>query len=66
MTVEVLRGFEHETIEAKARWFRGLTMEERLRAFDAFYQLATKLNPKLLEGADAATATASVRVLKLP
>lgn len=62
---EVAHGFEHETIEAKAAWFRTLTVQERLAALSAMYELAVALNPKLREGRDAARPQASVRVLQI-
>lgn len=66
MEGRVLHGFEHETIEAKAAWFGTLTIEERLRHLDTLYRLAVGLDPKLREGRDARSPSATVRVLKLP
>lgn len=67
MTLEpVSHSYEEETIEAKAAWFRTLTIEERLRVLDEFYRLAITLNPKLVGGRDAGPPGASVRVIELP
>jgi len=65
MDARVFRGFEHETLEAKARWFRSLNVEERLSQMSAYYDLAVALNPKLREGTDDHRPGAVVRVLSL-
>ena len=42
-----------ETPEAKTRWFRSLTMEERMDMLCAFTDLALTVNPTLPERRDA-------------
>lgn len=66
VTGEIVHGFENESIDAKAEWFRGLSVSERLETLAAYYDLAVALNPKLREGLDAGQAETSVRILELP
>jgi hypothetical protein len=54
---------EEETIEAKARWFQSLTIEERLRLFDEMTELALALNPRLPDLKDAEPSRGSRRIL---
>ena len=49
MRGQVLTSFEAETLEAKARWFRSLTMEERARIFSEWHEFALALNPRIAE-----------------
>jgi len=65
MELRLDRGFQHESIEAKAKWFAALSVEERLSQMSAFYELAVALNPKLREGTDDHRPGAVVRVLSL-
>jgi hypothetical protein len=57
---------EDESLEAKALWFQGLSMEERLELFDEVTELALELNPELANGTDAETPSERLRVLTLP
>jgi hypothetical protein len=66
MNGEVVHGFEHESIEAKAAWFASLSVIERIQQLDSMYRLAVSLNPKLREGSDVGPTSISVRVLELP
>jgi hypothetical protein len=43
---------EDESLEAKALWFQGLTVEERLDLFDEVTELALELNPELANGTE--------------
>jgi hypothetical protein len=47
MEKKILHSFQAETIEAKTRWFRSLTMEERANNLVMFTEMALALNPKL-------------------
>jgi len=38
---------EQESIEAKARWFRSLSMTDRMEVFCSFTDLALSINPHL-------------------
>lgn len=52
-----------ETIEAKARWFQSLSLEERMDVFCAITNLILENNPQILEKKDARPASERVRVL---
>ncbi|MFN0104348.1 MAG: hypothetical protein ACKV2U_19955 [Bryobacteraceae bacterium] len=56
---------EDESPEAKARWFRSLSMEERLRHFDEFTEMLLALDPGLIRKKDAQSIPGRVRVLSL-
>jgi hypothetical protein len=47
MEKKILHDFQAETIEAKTRWFRSLTTEERANNLVMFTEMALALNPKL-------------------
>lgn len=66
MKPSVHSGWEHETLEAKAAWFAGLSMAERLAVLDDFYRLAVAMNPGLRRGRDVRESGAAVRVIDLP
>ncbi len=55
---------EAETLEAKARWFRSLTVEERMDMLCEFTDLILSLNPRIVEQKGYAQP-ASGRVLVL-
>jgi hypothetical protein len=52
-----------ESMEAKARWFQTLTMEERMAAFCAFTDLMLSLNPRLPDLKDAQLPQRRIRIL---
>lgn len=54
---------DEETIEAKVRWFRSLTLEERMETFCNFTDLALDLNPDLPEKKDAQPIKGCVQIL---
>lgn len=58
--------FAEETPEAKARWFRSLTTEERMELLCAFTNLIMAANPKIAEAKDARPIEGRVCVLELP
>jgi len=62
----VSHSFEEETPEAKARWFAGLTPEQRMEVFCAWTDLVLELNPRIMETKDAQPVAGRVRVLELP
>lgn len=66
MAFGVHHGWEHETIEAKARWFQSLTMEERMELLCEFTNLALALNPGLADKKHARPPQQGVRILRLP
>jgi hypothetical protein len=64
---DVVHGYEHESIEAKAAWFATLTIEERLHLLSVMYGLAVALNPSLRRGTDdAGPPGATVQFIELP
>ena len=65
------RGISHdwddESLEAKARWFQSLTIEERMELLCEFTDLALSVNPSLLkEKKHAEPAPGRVQVISLP
>jgi len=54
-----------ETLEAKARWFKSLSVEERLDLFNEMTELIIALNPAVLTSKDAKPIPGRVRVLSL-
>jgi len=55
---------DDESIEAKARWFQSLSMQERMEVFCEFTDLLLELNPKLAELKDAQPIEGCVQVLR--
>ena len=54
---------QEETIEAKARWFQSLSLEERMDLLCFFTDLILENNPDILEQKDAQPIPGRVRVL---
>ena len=54
-----------ETLEEKVRWFKSLSLEERMQVFDEFTGFLLAVNPRLLEkkANDAPTAETGIRSL---
>lgn len=57
-----------ESIEAKGRWFRSLTPEERMDYFCEMMDFILEVNPQVAErkNRDAKPLSGSFRVLELP
>ena len=55
-----------ESIEAKARWFRTLTPEERMRMLAEWTELVLQNNPRLIGVKDAIPIEGRIRVLERP
>jgi hypothetical protein len=53
-----------ETIEAKARWFRSLSLSERMDMLCAFTDLALSVNPALQESKHAQPVAGRIQVLE--
>ena len=53
-------------MEAKVRWFRSLTPEERLAMLEEWTSLVLENNPHLIGVKDANPVEGRVRVLELP
>ena len=52
-----------ETPEAKARWFKSISLEERMEMLCAFTDLILTVNPKIVETRDAQQTKRRVRIL---
>ena len=52
-----------ESLEAKAAWFMGLSLEERMDLLCAFTDLALEINPTLADAKDAQPPDGRVQVL---
>lgn len=63
MTGAISHDRSEETIEAKARWFQSLSIEERMEVFCAFTNLALTLNPNLPNLKDARPAKGRIQIL---
>ena len=55
--------FQEETIEAKARWFQSLTIQERMDLLCFFTDLILSNNPKIVDQKDAKPIAGRVLVL---
>ena len=64
MQARILTGREHETIEAKTRWFKSLSMEERMRVIAETTSFVVALNPQLLKKPYAGPTCPGVQVIK--
>ena len=63
MRQAVLHNRQQETIEAKTRWFRSLSVTERMDIFCSITDLALSANPKLKDRVHAQPTTGRVQVL---
>jgi len=52
-----------ESIEAKARWFQSLTIEQRAEILCQFTDLILSVNPKILEKKDVKPIPGRIQVL---
>lgn len=53
-----------ESMEAKARWFQTLSIEERLEFLCELVDMALEVRPQLAEPADATFAEGSLRIVR--
>jgi hypothetical protein len=63
MEKSVSHSFADESIDAKARWFGSLTIEERMDVFVSFMRLILQNNPEIASKKHARPASERVRVL---
>ena len=63
MEVSISHDRREETPEAKARWFRSLSIEERMEMLCAFTDLVLTVNPKIAESKDAQQIKGRIRIL---
>jgi len=54
---------KEETMEAKARWFQSLSLDERMELFCQVTDLILDINPKIVEQKDAQPVKGRVLVL---
>jgi hypothetical protein len=54
---------QEETPEAKVRWFRSLSLAERMELLCFFTELILAANPRIVEQRDAQPVAGRVRVL---
>jgi len=64
MIAKVTHDIKDETIEAKVRWFRSLSIAERFQNFCDYTELALMLNPKLAEKEIDKSITGRIQVLR--
>jgi len=57
---------KEETIEAKVRWFKSISLSERMEMLCAFTDLALEINPKLQDKKYAEQIKGSVQVISKP
>jgi len=66
MNLSVSHDRGDEDLDAKAKWFQSLTVNERMDVFVEMMDLIIGLNPSILEERDAESVPGRVRVLRLP
>ncbi|MCP4136213.1 MAG: hypothetical protein GY754_34905 [bacterium] len=54
---------EEETIEAKTRWFKSLSIYDRMEILCSITDMALTLNPKLADKKDAKQTNKRIRIL---
>jgi hypothetical protein len=64
--LEVSHDRVEETPEAKARWFRSLTMGERMEVLCSFTDLALAVNPDVADKRDAQQALGRIQIVSRP
>jgi hypothetical protein len=63
MNDEISHNRSDETIEEKVKWFRSLSLSERMDVFCNFTDLALTLNSGILEKKDAQPVKGRIRIL---
>jgi hypothetical protein len=63
MKESVSHSFADESMAAKAKWFQGLSLEERMNVFVAFTRLILENNPEIANKKHARPASDRIRVL---
>jgi len=63
MTVTIGHDKNQESIEAKTRWFRSLSIADRMDVFCSFIDLALSVNPNLKDRTHAEPIPGRVQVL---
>ena len=63
MTPSISHDIRDESLEAKARWFRSLSLEERMDVFVSFTNLILENNPEIVKKKYVRPASERVRVI---
>jgi hypothetical protein len=63
MKESVSHSFADESIDAKAKWFQSLSLEERMKVFVSFMKLILENNPEIANKKHDRPASERVRVL---
>ncbi|MGB2806608.1 MAG: hypothetical protein WBC22_02625 [Sedimentisphaerales bacterium] len=63
MTITIGHDRNQESIEAKARWFRSLSLADRMEVFCSFTDLALSVNPELKDRNHVEPIAGRVQVL---
>ncbi len=66
MRLSISHSREEETLEAKARWFQSLSLEERMELLCEYTDLALEINPDLPKLKRAQSITGRIQILTLP
>ena len=63
MRNQIVHDIQEESIEAKARWFQNLSMDERMQNLCDFTELAMALNPKIGDQRIVKSFTGRIQIL---
>jgi hypothetical protein len=63
MTPAIGHDRQQESMEAKTRWFRSLSLAERMEVFCSFTDLALSVNPSLKDRTHAQPVAGRIQVL---
>ncbi len=66
MITRVSHDRSDESLEAKARWFRSLTLEDRMQLLCEFTDMVLENNPQVVEVGRAQSIPGRILVLELP
>ncbi|MCA9435900.1 MAG: hypothetical protein H6751_02785 [Candidatus Omnitrophica bacterium] len=65
-SLKISHDWSDESLEAKARWFQSLSLEDRMEILCSFTDLALEVNPRLKDQKDAQPIEGRVQVLSRP
>lgn len=63
MNIPISHDRNDDTIEAKVKWFRSLSLSERMDMLCTFTDLALELNPQLLDKTHAQQTKGRIQIL---
>ena len=63
MSESISHSFADESIEAKAKWFKSLSIEDRMKMLVAFTNLILENNPEIAKKKHVRPASDRIRVL---